>query len=257
MDALLGLLTRIQLPEIFPYLLAILALTLIWKFHDSQVKTGRIQARAIWERSGVRFFLRITPNDALACTACRETTSMVFSPAVVASQKFSPQEKPCINLDGCRCLMVGLYGGWPEAKRVLKQLKLHIGSVRLADTEVKSLIENSTQTRVGVLADRISLRLVHAMWAEGNDRPTAIEHYRYIVDHAKEERDRHFVVPSFLRLSELLARTGQPDEALTVVERCLQEYGGKKRDPDALTETQRAMLEKRRAALMALAKKEA
>ncbi|HEV8539772.1 MAG TPA: hypothetical protein VGQ60_01295 [Nitrospiraceae bacterium] len=249
--------SSIELPDILPYLFAILCLTLIWKFHDLQVKAGRIQARDFWERSGVRFFLRITPNDALACSACRETTSMVFFPAVVTSNRFSPQERPCINLDGCRCLMIGLYGDWPEAKRVLEQLKLHGGRVRLADAEVKSLIETSTQARAGASADRISLRLVHAMRAEGNDRPTAIDHYRYIVDHAKEERDRHFVVPSFLRLSELYARTGQPDEALTVVERCLQEYGGKKKGPNALTETQRAMLEKRRAALMALAKKEA
>src|SRR2546425_3806168 len=71
--------SSIQFPDILPYLLAILCLTLIWKFHDLQVKAGRIQARAFWERSGVRLFLHATPNDVLACMVCRETTGMVRS----------------------------------------------------------------------------------------------------------------------------------------------------------------------------------
>ncbi|HZC69017.1 MAG TPA: hypothetical protein VE201_10410 [Nitrospirales bacterium] len=244
-----------QLPEIFPYLLAVFGLTLLWKLHDMLVKAGRIQSRDFWERSGVRLFLRVTPNDAQACTACRETTSMVFSPAVVTSKKFSPQEIPCINPSRCRCLMVGLYGGWPAAAAVLSRLKKEGGTLRLSDEELKELIDGSAEARAGASADQVSLRLVHAMRAEGKDPATALEHYRYIVDCAKADRDLQFVFPSVLRLSELLERTGQPDEAIDWIEHYLLEYGGKKKGPAAPTEAQRAALKTRQSLLAAKVRK--
>jgi len=243
--------SSIQFPDILPYLLAILCLTLIWKFHDLQVKAGRIQARAFWERSGVRLFLHATPNDVLACMACRETTGMVFSPAVATSKKFTLQETPCTNPNGCRCVTVGLYGGWPEAKRVLEQLKAHNGRMRLPDEELRSLLEGSQDAHAGATADRLSLRMLQAMHAEGKDRAAAIEHYRYIVEQAKEERDHTFVISAYLRLCDLLERAGHPDEALETIERCLRDYDGKK-GPVAPTKTQRVMLENRKAHLTPL-----
>lgn len=244
--------SSIQLPDILPYLLAILCLTLIWKFHDLQVKAGRIQARAFWELSGVRLFLHATPNDVLACMVCRETTGMVFSPAVVTSKKFTPQERSCINPKGCRCVMVGLYGGWPEAQRVLEQLKAHNGRMHLTDEELRGLLEGSQHASAGATADRLSLRMLQAIRVEGKEPAAAIEHYRCIVEQAKEERDRAFVISAYLRLCDLLERAGQPDEALETIERCLLDYGGKKKGPAAPTETQRAMLENRKAHLTPL-----
>jgi hypothetical protein len=244
--------TSIEFPDILPYLLAILALTLIWKFHDMLVKAGRIQARDLWERSGVRLFLHTTPNDKQTCMACRETTGMVFSPAVATSKKFTLQETPCTNPHGCRCVTVGLYGGWPEAKRVLEQLKAHNGKLRLTDEEFSGLLEGSQHAQAGATADRLSLRMLQAIHAEANERATAIEHYRYIVEQAKEERDRTFVISAYLRLCDLLERAGHPDKALETIEHCLRDYGGKKKGPDAPTETQRAMLAKRKAHLTPL-----
>ncbi len=252
MDELLNLLNKIERPDTLPYLLAILSLALIWKFHDLQVKAGRIQARDFWERSGVRLFLHATPNDVLACMACRETTGMVFSPAVVTSKKFTLQERPCINPNGCRCVTVGLYGGWPEAKRVLEQLKAHNGRMRLTDEELRGLLEASHHAHAGATADLLSLRMLQAIRAEGNEPAAAIEHYRYIVEQATDERDRAFVISAYLRLSDLLERIGQSDEAFEMIERCLRDYGGKKKGPDAPTETQRGMLEKRKARLTPL-----
>jgi len=244
--------TSIEFPDILPYLLAILCLTLIWKFHDLQVKAGRIQARAFWERSGVRLFLHATPNDVLACMVCRETTGMVFSPDVVTSKKFTPRERPCINPKGCRCVMVGLYGGWPEATRVLEQLKAHNGRMRLTDEELRGLLEGSQHASAGATADRLSLRMLQAIRVEGKEPAAAIEHYRYIVNQAKEERDRAFVISAYLRLCDLLERAGQPDEALEIIERCLLDYGGKTKGPAAPSETQRAMLQNRKAHLTPL-----
>ncbi len=255
MDDLLNLLNQLDLPDTYPYLMAVLGLVLIWKFHDMQVKAGRIKAKDIFERSGVRMFLRATPNDAQACLACKETLNFVFTPGEVASKKFSPQEKPCTNPAGCRCVTVGLYGGWAEAGRALQQLKKEGGRIRLSDGELKSLVEGAKDARAGATADRISIRMLQAMRDAGSNPEAATEHFRYIVDRAEEDRDLPFIVPSFLRLSEVLERARQLEEALAVIERCLKDYGEKKKGPDAPTEAQRALLLNRKAYLVSLVRK--
>ncbi|TAL08695.1 MAG: hypothetical protein EPO02_12435 [Nitrospirae bacterium] len=254
MDELLNWLNRVELPETYPYMLAILGLTLIWKFHDMQVKAGRIQAKDFWERSGVRFFLRATPGDTQACLACKETTNSVFLPGLVTSKKFAPQDKPCTNPGGCRCVMVGLYGGWAQALSALALAKKSGGKARLSDAELKALIEKSVDARAGASADRISLRMLNALRAEGGQVETAIEHYRYILSHAEEDRDLALMVPTYLRLSELLEKAGKASESLALVEQCLQDYGEKKKGPDAPTEAQRAALNTRKNLLAAKVK---
>jgi hypothetical protein len=247
MDDLLNQLNQIQLPETYPYLMAIFGLTLIWKFHDMQVKAGRIKAKDIFERSGVRLFLHATPGDAQACLACKESTNFVFLPGLVASKKFTPQDKPCTNPSGCRCVMVGLYGGWAQALSALAEAKKNGGKTRLADAELKTLIEKSVEARAGASADRISLRMLNALRAEGSQPETAMEHYRYILSHAEEDRDLVLMVPTYLRLSELLEKSGKASEALGLVEQCLRDHGEKKKkDPDALTDAQRAALNTRK-----------
>ncbi len=249
------LLSQIQLPDTYPYLMAIFVLTLVWKFHDMQVKAGRIKAKDIFERSGVRLFLRATPGDAQACLACQETTHYVFLPSLVASKKFTPQETPCTNPAGCRCVMVGLYGGWAQALSALAAAKKNGGKTRLSDAELKALIDKSSEARAGASADRISLRMLHALRAEGSQAETAIEHYRYILSHAEEDRDLALMMPTYLRLSELLEKSGKASEALDLVEQCVRDYGEKKKGPDALTDAQRAALNRRKNLLAAKVKR--
>lgn len=255
MDDLLNLLYQIELPDTYPYLMGILGLVVIWKFHDMQVKAGRIQAKDFWERSGVRIFLRATPNDQQACTACKETANFVFLPSLVTSKKFSPQDKPCTNPAGCRCVMVGLYGGWAQALSALAMAKKSGGKGRLNDAELRNLIEKSADARAGASADRISLRMLNALRAEGSQAETAMEHYRYILSHAEEDRDLALMVPVYLRLSELLEKAGKASEALDLVEQCLRDYGEKKKGPDAPTEAQRTALNTRKSRLAAKVKK--
>lgn len=246
MDDLLNLLSQIQLPDTYPYLMAILGLTVIWKFHDMQVKAGRIKAKDFWETSGVRMFLRATPGDVQACLACKETTNFVFLPGLVASKKFTPQDKPCTNPSGCRCVMVGLYGGWAQAVSALAAAKKNGGKTRLSDAELKTLLDKSSEGRAGASADRISLRMLNALRAEGSQTETAIEHYRYILSHAEEDRDLALMVPTYLRLSELLEKSGKASEALDLLEQCLRDYGEKKKGPDAPTDAQRAAMNTRK-----------
>jgi len=251
------LLNRIELPSYYPYLLGVLGLFLIWKFHDMQVKAGRIQAKDFWERSGVRMFLRATPGDVQACLACRESTNFVFSPTLVTSKKFTPQDKPCSNPAGCRCLMVGFFGGWSEAREVLARLKEQGGQLRLSDEDLKNFLETAKTARAGASADRMSLRMLNALQAEGSNPETAIEHYRYVLDHAEEDRDLSFMVPACLRLSELLEKKGRAEESLPLIERCLKDYGEKKKGPGAPTEVQRVALKTRHSFLTAKALQEA
>jgi hypothetical protein len=220
-----------------------------------QVKAGRIKAKDFWERSGVRIFLRAAPGDAQACMACKETTNFVFLPGLVTSKKFTPQEKPCTNPAGCRCVMIGLYGGWAAAASALATAKKNGGKTQLSDAELTTLIEKSSEARAGASADRISLRMLNALRAEGSQTGTAIEHYRYILSHAEEDRDLAFMVPAYLRLSELLEKSGKASEALDLVEQCLRDYGEKKKGPDAPTETQRAALNTRKNLLAAKVKR--
>lgn len=254
MDDLLNQLSQIQLPETYPYLMAVLGLTVIWKFHDMQVKAGRIKAKDIFERSGVRMFLHATPGDAQACLACKESTNFVFLPGLVASKKFTPQDKPCTNPSGCRCVMVGLYGGWAQALSALAAAKKNGGKTRLSDSDLKALLDKSSEARAGASADRISLRMLNALRAEGSQAETAIEHYRYILSHAEEDRDLALMVPTYLRLSELLEKSGKASEALDLVEQCLRDYGEKKKGPDAPTDAQRAALNTRKNLLAAKVK---
>lgn len=85
----------ITIPDIVPYLLASLGLLFLWQLHSLQVRAGRIKAVDIWNRSGIRLFLHVTPEDSHACAACREVNNTAFLPKVVASMKFGPLTKPC------------------------------------------------------------------------------------------------------------------------------------------------------------------
>jgi hypothetical protein len=241
--------SSIQLPDILAYLLAILGLTLIWKFHDMLVKAGRIQAKDFWERSGVRIFLFATPPD--SCIACRAANNFAYSLGVVTSKKFSPLQKPCQNNPNCLYILVGLYGGWAEAWQLLVRLKQEGGTMWIVDGELKALLEKSSTARAGASSDRLSLRMLEAMRSEESNPSAAIEHYRGIIAGAVQDRDLHLVVPAFIRLSVLLQKAGQKDEARSAVERCLTEYGPKKKGPGAPTEGQRVLLTKRLAALKA------
>ena len=129
------------------------------------------------------------------------------------------------------------------------------GKARLSDSELKTLIEKSAEARAGASADRISLRILNALRAEGSQAETAIEHYRYVVGHAEEDRDLALMVPAYLRLSELLEKSGKAAEALEMVEQCLRDYGDKKKGPDAPTEAQRAALNTRKNLLAAKVKR--
>jgi hypothetical protein len=197
---------NMAVPEVVPYLLAILGLLLIWQLHDIQVKAGRIKAADILHRSNIRLFIHVTPEDAATCPACRDANGKAFLPVTVTAKRFSALDAPCTNHDGCRCLLIGLYGAWPEAQAV--QSELTAGApVRLAHKDLDHLIDGGKTRRHGVESDRLSLAMLEATRAESWDAELAIERYGEVLKHAKADRDVAFVVPCYLRMCELLEKS--------------------------------------------------
>jgi hypothetical protein len=218
---------HITLPDVFPYLLAILGLLLVWQLHAIQVRAGRIKAAHAFDRSGTRFFLRVTPGDGHACAGCQAESGTALLPALATGKKAKPLSAACTNPAGCRCLLVGLYGAWPEAGRLLQQLKAGTGQTRLSPEQFEKFLAEAQARRTGIAVDQVAVGMLGAMAAEESDPKLAIEGYRSVMDQAKKDRDLPLVIPAYLRLTELLERTGQQAEALAVVDRFLAAYGKK------------------------------
>lgn len=240
----------ISIPEVVPYLLAILGLLIVWQIHDIHVRAGTVKAVDEWSQSGIRLFVQAAPEDPHNCAACREAYGMAFSPAVVAAKKFRPTDQTCANPDDCRCLMVGLYGAWSEAERLQAQLKAHDGRVRLSREKFGALLDGAQARRSGVNVDQVSLAILKAMRAEENNPNAAIEHYRFVVENAQDERDLPFIVPSYLRLTDLLEQDGRHKDALEMVGRFYKLFDEKNKKRYGPTQGQLAIMSLRKTRLL-------
>ncbi len=219
----------IHISDLIPYFLSVLGLLLIWQMHEIQAQAGRIDAMDFWVVSGIRLFLYGTPCDTSACRACRSAHGMGFLPGYIASKGFREQLPKCSNPIGCRCLLVGLYGAWPQAELARKQLKWNHSKIQLTDDQLEALAEGGKTRRAGFSADRISLILLEAMQLEKTDPKAAINRYRFVVEEAQESRDLPFVIAAYLRLSELLESVSEDQEALEVVGNFLERYRSRRR----------------------------
>jgi hypothetical protein len=244
--------SSITIPDVVPYFLAILALLLLWEVHAIQVRAGRIQAVDFWNRSGIRMFIHVTPSNGDACPVCRAANGKVFLPSLVAKKRFSALSKPCTNRLGCRCLLVGLYGGWPEATSVLACAREAGGTWWLSDEDVQELLQGDWQKAPGATADQVSVTLLQALRDQEKDPEKAIHGFRFVIDHAKGQRDGVFLIPSYFRLSDLLERRGRPAEALPIVEGFLKTYD--KNSAFAASDADLAMMSARRTRLMMMLK---
>lgn len=242
----------ITIPEVVPYLLAILALLFVWQVYAIQVRAGRVQAVDVFKRSRIRLFIHVTPDDSLACPVCRDANGMAFLPHVVAAQRFRPMTNTCANPAGCRCLMVGLYGAWPEAARVQAEMHKNSGRIQLSKQEMIKLVEGAQARQTTSNEDQVSLAILEAMRTEESNPEVAIAHYTFVVDKAQKDRDFALVVPAYILMTDLLERTGRREEALGTVERFFKAYGNKRQGLHAPTEDQFSFMSLRRTRLMAV-----
>jgi hypothetical protein len=116
--------SSIVLPDFLPYLLAIVGLLALWQYYQIQTMKGRILAIDIFDRSGIRMYLYAVADDLQACEVCRSAHGMVYPPSEVMKRQFSPIKGTCKTPARCIGFLVGLYGAWPEADRIVKRLQL-------------------------------------------------------------------------------------------------------------------------------------
>jgi hypothetical protein len=84
--------------------------------------------------------------------------------------------------------------------------------------------------------------MLEAIYYEETKPETSITNYRYLIDQAREVRHLSLIVPSYFRLTELLARFGRTQEAIDVIEQFENRYKGKKPGPHSPSETQRGFM---------------
>jgi hypothetical protein len=236
--------TDVALPDVLPYLLAIFGLLVLWQYHQIQVMKGRILAIDIFDRSGIRMYLYVVAEDPQTCEVCRSAHGTVFPPSEVMKRQFSPLKGTCKNPGGCIRFLVGLYGAWPEAHRIVERLQSSQKRepIQLNQDELNGLILGPWERSVGANTDRIGIYVLEAVLGDCSNPETAMAKYRYTLENATEVRHIPLIVPVYFRLVELLTRQGRTNEALQLIKQFENRYKGKHSGPYAPTEKQLALM---------------
>src|SRR5262249_11584870 len=155
------------------YLFAILALLGLWLFHQVQVRSGRIQAVDLFDRSVVRMYVYVMPDDRPSCRVCAQAHGRVFLLAVVRTFGFSPLDGPWDSFLACQGLLIGLYGGWVEARQVVSRLQQTSkkNPLRLSSEELCVLVKGAWSKSISADTDRISMHVLEG-WCLGKTDQT-------------------------------------------------------------------------------------
>jgi hypothetical protein len=249
---LMQIMEGVFIPQMAIYLMGILGLLILWQYHHIQTLSGRIYAVDFWDVSGIRMFMHATATDGNACKACREANGKVFLPSLATRKDFSTIHGPCTSPEGCRCLIVGMYGGWPEASRLFHYLRRHSKKkpFKLGGKELIELFEGPWQRGISASTDRLTINMIEALRLEGRDAEGAIVRYRYIIDQASGARDLRLVVPAYLRLSEMLERLNRHEEAFEIIQRFEKRFSRKRQIFYYPSELQRETMAIRRSNLV-------
>lgn len=238
-------------PEIVPYLAGLLALLVIWEYHQILVLRGRIQAIDIFDRSGIRMYIHVAPSNNDTCSRCQDLHGRVFLPSLMAKRLSNPSQGHCTHAGGCRCLLIGLYGAWPEGRYLVERLRTAKRKpVTLNHEELLSLINGPWEHSVSAETDRISVHMLEALSYELSNPDTSILSYRYVIDYAKQVRDLQCVLPSFMRMVDVLMAQHQYNDALELIAQFEKRYTRKKTGPLYPTEIQRGLMALKKARLI-------
>ncbi|MEY4527741.1 MAG: hypothetical protein RL768_1460 [Nitrospirota bacterium] len=247
------MLDGIEIPDMTLYLVAVLALLVIWQYYQMQIMAGRILAVDIFDRSGIRMYFFVTPDDDHVCEVCSVATGRVFSSSQVAKQSFTPLNGTCKRAVPCASVLVGLYGGWLEARGVLERVRANFKrrkGVQLSPEELRAMVNGQWERSISADTDRLGIHIIEAMCYEKVNPQVAVSGYRFVVDQAKEIRHLMLLVPAYLRLTQLLIRSGEAAEALELVERFEARFPTNKRGPHFPSEEQREMMRTKKTQLL-------
>ena len=238
-------------PEFTIYGLAILGLLGLWLFHQMQVRSGRIQAIDLFDRTVVRFYVYVIPDDSAVCDVCAQAQGRVFSSSVVGEMGFSPLEEKCKGTVPCQGYLIGLYGGWVEARAAVERLQQTSKKtiMRLSRDELCAVVKGDWDKSVSADTDRINIHMLEGLCFEKVDTNLAIAGYRYVIERSKEARHRALVVPAYLRLIALLVQTGSEDEARQAIQQFEKRFPPNQAEPGAPSTVQRKTMEEMKSQL--------
>jgi hypothetical protein len=239
------------LAESWYYLAAIVVLLGLWLFHQIQVRSGRIQAIDLFDRSVVRLYLYVLPEDRACCPVCAQAHGSVFLPSSARRVGFSALDGLCTGTVPCQGVLIGLYGGWVEARQVVSRMPQSSKQrpVRLSSEELYGLAKGAWNKSISADTDRIAMQLLAGWCFAKTDQVAAVEGLRYVVDRAKEPRHLAYIVPASLRLMELLLKAGQEDEARLAIEQFEARFPPERPDVDGPTFAQRKVLQEMKSRL--------
>ena len=214
------MLNEFQSPDLLWALIAILVLLVIWQYYKMQIMAGRILAVDIFDRSGIRMYVYATANDGKTCPTCSAINGRVYLPSLVAKRGFSPLETACRKPTPCVGALLGLYGGWPEARHALELLRQDQkqGWVALSQPEFRGLLDGAWERSISAETDRLSMYMLTALTDENQKPELAIGHYGYIIEHGKEVRHHTLLVPAYLQVTQLLVNAKRWGDALKMIE---------------------------------------
>ena len=182
---------------------------------------------------------------ALSARVCAQARGRVFPSFLVGKKGFSPLEQRCKGTAHCQGYLIGLYGGWMEAREVVARLQQISKKtvLRLSCEELCAVVKGEWNKSVSADTDRINVHMLEGLCFEKDDMTLAIAGYRYVIERAKETRHRSLVVPAYLRLIGLLLRSGSEDEARQTIQQFEKRFPPNQSDEGAPTTLQRNALE--------------
>ncbi|HJS66771.1 MAG TPA: hypothetical protein VJ760_05505, partial [Nitrospiraceae bacterium] len=182
---------------------------------------------------------------------CRSAHGTVFPPSSVMKKQFSPLKGTCKSPASCIGFLVGLYGAWPEAYRIVARLRLSRKRepIQLEQNELMEMILGPWERSISANTDRLSIYVLEAILGDCSNPKPAMDKYRHVLEHAKEVRHMPLIVPTYFRLVELLTSQGQTAEALHFIEQFEKKYKGPSSGPYAPTEKQLGLMKIRKSHL--------
>jgi hypothetical protein len=235
------MLDGIEFSDVTPYLVAVLGLLVVWQYYQMQIMAGRILAVDIFDRSGIRMYIYVTPDDDSLCEVCARANGRVFLPSQVAKNGFSPLDGTCKGSIPCLGVLVGLYGAWLEARAVVERVRANArkGGISLSPEELRAMVNGQWEQSISADTDRLGIHMIEAVCYEKINQAVSMNGYRYVISELKEVRHLLLLVPAYLRLSLLLVRSGAMTDAREVIERFERRFPAKKRGRHFPTEEQR------------------
>ena len=198
-------------------------------------------------------YFYVTADEDHICEVCSEANGLVFSSSQVAKRSFSPLGGKCKRAVPCVSVLVGLYGGWLESRGVLERLRANLRSekeIQLSPEELRAMVNGQWERSISADTDRLGIHIIEAMCYEKINADVAIAGYRFVVEQAKEIRHLMLLVPAYLRLTQLLIRTGEAAEALELVERFEARFPTNRRGPHFPSDEQREMMRTKKTQLL-------